>query len=100
MVLKNQKGQTMVEYMMLIAVVISLIVTFFNSDIFKRLFGQEGMVGQRIKEETEFAYRHAYIRNHPPGPQPPQYNPAVHPSYHEPGKDTRFFGPRSTYPNE
>jgi Flp pilus assembly pilin Flp len=100
MVLKNEKGQTMVEYLLLIAVVISLVITFFRSDIFRKLFGPDGSVGQKIKEETEFAYRHAFIQNRPPGPQPAEYNPAVHPSYHEPGKDTRFFGPRSLYPSE
>jgi Flp pilus assembly pilin Flp len=100
MVLRNDRGQTMVEYILLIAVVISLFITFINSDIFKRLFGNDGMVGQKIKEETEFAYRHAFLRNRPSGPQPLQYSPETHPSYHEAGKDTRFFGPRSTYPNE
>lgn len=98
MVLKNEKGQTLVEYILLLAVVVSLVITFMRSDIFRKLFGEQGQIGAKIKEESEFAYRHAYSRNRPPGPPPIEYNMSVHPSYHEPGKGTRFFGPKVAYP--
>lgn len=107
MVLKNERGQTMVEYILLLAVAISLIFTFYNSEVYKKFFGQNGRIAGRIQGNTEFSYRHAYVntKNEPRGyygdegyTKDAKTDPARHPSYHQPGEDTRFFGPQEVYP--
>lgn len=97
--LKNQRGQTMVEYILLLALAVSLVMTFYNSEAFRRLFGNQGLLGQKVKSQNEFAYRHAFsysgqggrpadiARNERDGSQ--------HPSYK--GDPTRFFGPDEAY---
>ena len=103
MEIRNQKGQTVVEYILLLAVAISLVITFYNSEAFKRLFGNQGAVGLRIKNETEFSYRHAYSVDHQSKQIPPDIAPnnrdiSVHPSYWDSkNSGTRFFGPQDPY---
>lgn len=98
MEIKSQSGQTMVEYMLLLAVALSLVVTFYNSEAFKRLFGNQGSLGKMIKEESEFSYRHAYMRNK--GEDVPRGNRdgSVHPSYVHPSGGSRFFSAKDPYP--
>lgn len=96
---RSQKGQTMVEYMMLLAVSISLMVTFINSDFFKKMFGTEGKLAKMIKEEAEFAYRHAYVRGHGADVSRTNRNGEAHPSYYQNGgSDSHFFGALLPYP--
>jgi len=100
MAIKNQQGQTMVEYILLLAVAVSLVMTFYNSEAFRRLFGTQGTFGVQLKATSQFAYRHAYLpkpeeavdvdRNHKEG--------ASHPSYLDvKNGGTRFFGPKDPY---
>lgn len=102
MELKSEKGQTLVEYILLIVVALSLAMTFYNSEIFKRLFGPQGELGKKIKHQNEFSYRHAYF----PGEndQDPPKNTregATHPSYYnQQANETRFFGPLTSYPQQ
>ena len=103
MEIRNEKGQTLVEYILLLAVAISLVLTFYNSEAFKRLFGSHGRIGLRIKQESEFSYRHAYGIDYASKEIPSDISPdnkdiAVHPSYWDPkNSGTRFFGPRDPY---
>ena len=98
----NNKGQTLVEYILLLVVAVSLVMTILRSEAFKRIFGQEGQLGIKIKTQTEFSYRHAFLGNGPDRefisdiPQDNR-NISVHPSYAEPGVGTRFFGPKEIY---
>jgi hypothetical protein len=97
MVLKNEKGQTVVEYILLLAVVVSLVTTFYRSKIFQKLFGEQGTIGSKIKTEAEFGYRHAYI-NGATVDNPDNYPGTSHPSYYDPKTSTtRFFGPKNPY---
>ncbi len=98
MEIKNEQGQTMVEYILLLVVSISLVMTFYKSDFFKRFFGEQGALGKTIKEESEFGYRHAYLRNRPTGTMPNSYFGPSHPSYQIPDKaENRFFGAKDPY---
>jgi len=94
----NQKGQTMVEYMLLLAVSISLVFTFVNSDFFKRMFGEEGKIGKFVKSENQFAYRHAFLRNRQDDISRENRDGRAHPSYYRPSGETRFFGAKLPYP--
>ncbi len=93
----KEKGQTVVEYILLLSVVFSLIFTFINSNFFKTMFGENGKLAQGLKSQTEFGYRHAFMRGRPTTPMPLIYNGAdSHPSYNING-NSRFFGPQSPY---
>jgi len=100
MELKSEKGQTVVEYILLLTVAVSLVLTFYRSATFKRLFGEQGMLGQQVKSQTEFAYRHAYSMNRPATDvSRDNKDGASHPSYaDENAGGTRFFGPKRAYP--
>lgn len=98
MEIKSQTGQTMVEYMLLLAVALSLVITFYNSAAFKRLFGNQGSLGKTIKDESEFAYRHAYMRNKTEDVSRENRNGSVHPSYTNPSGGSRFFSAKDPYP--
>jgi Flp pilus assembly pilin Flp len=98
MVLRKQDGQTVVEYILLLAVAVSLVMTFYNSDTYRKLFGNQGSIGKAMKDETEFSYRHAYGKNGSPADLPP-YQGNNHPSYfNQESGQTRFFGPKDNYP--
>jgi Flp pilus assembly pilin Flp len=98
MVKLNHKGQTMVEYILLLAVSVSLVITFLNSDFVKRMFGTEGKIGQFVKSEAEFAYRHAFLRNRGEDIPRENTNGTAHPSYYQENGETRFFGAKLPYP--
>lgn len=99
-ILKSEAGQTAVEYILLLVVAISLVLTFYRSATYQRIFGENGQLGAQLKSENEFAYRHAYLRNRTPdqsftGPAP---EAGEHPSYSDKTRGkTRFFGPKNTY---
>lgn len=99
MEMKNQKGQTVVEYILLLSVAMSLVLTFYRSTAYKRLFGENGAVGKQLKSQNEFAYRHAYSRNRPATDIPRNNKDgATHPSYADINEGgTRFFGPKDPY---
>ncbi len=99
MVLRNQFGQTVVEYILLLAVSVSLITTFYNSDTFQNLFGSQGSVGKLYKWESEWGYRHAFTEGKDQGDQIPIINSAEnHPSYFSQSRgQTRFFGASDPY---
>lgn len=94
---RRQKGQTMVEYMLLLSVVAGILLAFYKSNLFKRYFGRDGSVGQTIKARTEFAYRHGYMGSEDTFPKGSR-DGASHPTYADPNGGSRFFGPRDKYP--
>ena len=98
MVLKDQRGQGVVEYILLLTVAISLVLTFYRSDAFQRLFGTQGQLGQNVKRQAEFGYRHAYIDSQANN-EPVVNSVQSHPSYFNGNAgETRFFGPSDPYP--
>jgi hypothetical protein len=103
MVLKSQKGQTVVEYILLLVVAISLVLTFYRSAAFRKVFGDQGLLGEKIKKQGEFSYRHGFYQTGPGGgtiPDIPRENKSVirHPSYTDVSNGgTRFFGPKDSY---
>jgi hypothetical protein len=91
----NQSGQSLVEYIMLLAVVFFLVSSVFNSSLFQDFFGPQGTFSRTFKGEVEFSYRHALrgVENY----RPPNYQTDQHPSYVGPG-GSRFFGAKEKYP--
>lgn len=102
MELRNQRGQTLVEYILLLSVAVSLVLTFYNSAAFKRIFGEQGTFGAKIKYQSEFAYRHAFTTSGPGHTRPSDVaqdnkDGSIHPSYSDLQGETRFFGPKKGY---
>ena len=95
--MKQQKGQTMVEYILLLSVVAGIVLTFYRSNLFQKYFGRQGLVGQTIKTRTEFAYRHGYMGQEDTFPKGSR-DGASHPTYADPAGGSRFFGPKEKYP--
>lgn len=87
----------MVEYLLLLVVSVGLIVTFLNSEFFKKTFGSEGKLAKKIKLEYEFGYRHAFLTNNNGDVERELSDVQSHPSYYNNG-GTRFFGPMDIYP--
>lgn len=99
MALKNQLGQTVVEYILLLAVSASLVVTFYRSATFKKLFGTQGKLGRLYKQESEWGYRHAYLKGRKPENNHPKASASEHASYFNgDSHETHFFGPNDKYP--
>lgn len=97
--LGNEKGQTAVEYILLLAVIVSVTTMIFNSDFVRDYFGENGTFVRTFKRELEYSYRHAVpptrastgrINNQ-------NYRSANHKSYRYNG-NTRFFGALNGYP--
>lgn len=95
--MKQQKGQTLVEYMLLLSVVAMIVLTFYKSKLFQRYFGNQGLIGKTIKSRSEFAYRHAYMGAEDTFPKGSR-DGASHPTYADPAGGSRFFGPKERYP--
>lgn len=103
--LLSQRGQTVVEYILLISVAVALVLTFYRSDAFKRLFGSQGSLGNELKAQNEFAYRHAFNVSGPGRTRPDDVSRdnkdgSIHPSYADGTGETRFFGPKRAYGDE
>lgn len=93
--LNNQKGQSTVEYVLLLAMVMILVNTVFQSRLFKKIFGENGTFAKAFRSEVEFSYRHA-LRGRAFYTEP-NYNNR-HKSYLWEGNSTRFFGAKDKYP--
>ena len=98
MVVSNEKGQTLVEYILLIAVAVSLVMTFYRSSAFQKLFGKDGDLGKKMKNQNEFSYRHAFYQPKSNDIPRDEKDVSEHHSYKgENRESTRFFGPRNHY---
>jgi len=99
MILRSNKGQTLVEYVLLMAVAISIVVTFYNSAFFQSLFGIDGTVAKSVKSASEWGYRHGFYHPRDLGTPEVHSNADSHPSYYNfPKSKSRFFGPNDPYP--
>ena len=93
MVLSNQRGQAVVEYLLLLVVVVMLANTFFRSDAFRDNLGENSSLFEALAKEIEFSYRYGSAYNNSS-----TYNdfPAAssgHESYFRDASNSRFFGP-------
>jgi|SRR5690554_4380846 len=96
---RNESGQTMVEYILLLAVAVSLVITFYNSEAFRRLFGEQGEVANKIRNDSEFSYRHGYTRGNTGDVPATNRDGSIHPTYYNPVQSgSRFFSAKDSYP--
>ena len=98
--IKNQRGQTVVEYILLLSVAVSLVTPFYKSATFQKYFGDNGEIGRVYKVEAEWGYRHASMtgRGTTPEGNSPKATAQDHASYYNASKtQTHFFGPSDPY---
>ena len=85
---KNIKGQSTVEYVLLLAVVLTFMTTIWNSKAFKDFFSKDSKFFAAISEKVRVSYRFAAVVPIDTGIGD---NPIPrHPSFTI-GVDTRFF---------
>ena len=93
----NERGQTVVEYIFLTAVVVSLAVAVFNSPVFKRFLGKDSEFFTALRKVFMVSYRHGlYESNINPTVNPEEDYSGVHRSYFG-DNSTRFFTPTAPY---
>lgn len=94
-ILKNSGGQSTVEYLLVLLVVVSLAFTVFTSDAMTNLFGKDSSVFAAIRKRIEYSYRHGLA-----GSDDSSNYDTSHDSYLnvEKGDKTRFFAPIGKYP--
>ena len=93
----NERGQTVVEYIFLTAVVVSLAVAVFNSPVFKRFLGKDSEFFTALRKVFMVSYRHGlYESNINPTVNPEEDYSGVHRSYVG-DNSTRFFTPMAPY---
>lgn len=86
--LLNSKGQSTVEYILLLAVVLSLSLVVLKSDSFQNFFGKESNFFKAMKDRVEVSYRHAYV--FPIEDDTTNYS-TPHKSYAQDANTSRFF---------
>jgi len=94
-----QLGQSTVEYVLLLAVVASLVFTVINSARFKDLLGEGGGFAVRMKDEMEWNYRFGSQYYGDSAAFNVNLSSRNHPGYYNQTKGTtHFIGPLKTYP--
>ena len=92
--MKNERGQSLVEYILLLGMLLMIGVSIFKSDQFKDIFGEDSSVFAKLRKQFEYEYRHGLS-----GFEDRTDNSygGEHESFYSQGK-TRFFSPDTPYP--
>lgn len=89
----SERGQSTVEYVLLLVVIFSLSLTIYKSTGFKNLIGEDSVFFAKMRTYIEFTYRHggsiSRVQSSYTG---------THDTYWSGGEDTHFFSPKSSYP--
>jgi hypothetical protein len=86
----NSKGQGVVEYILLFAIVAILTLQVFKSKVFQDFFASEGSFMTQMRSYYEYSYKHAVS---PSDSEMKSGNSNELDSY-----TGRFFGPNGPYP--
>ena len=97
-VLKNQKGQSSVEYVLLLVIVVVFVNTVIGSDVFKNFFGGDSAFFQGLATGISRNYRYASIVSEDETiGESPEF---AHPSFAvDGGGSSRFFVLSEEYPS-
>ena len=93
--LSNQKGQSTIEYLMLLSVIFVMVLGVLRSELFVDLMGQDGMLADYYQKRFEGSYRFAGPFYESTGVG---YNGTNQPTYQNEGK-TNFFVGTDPYDN-
>ncbi len=91
----NESGQSMVEYIMLLGVVMILTFSVIQSKRFKDFFGNQSPALNALRNRMIYSYRHGTFGSE----DNTDYTSTTHDTYKVPGENnSRFFSPLDTYP--
>jgi hypothetical protein len=90
----NQRGQSAIEYILLLVVVVSLATAFMNSDTFKQFVGKDSILMQKLVRQMSYSYRHGREGQLDES----DYDTAHETYYNKEEGNSRFFTPISAYP--
>lgn len=89
----NSRGQSTVEYILLLSVLISLALIVFHSDAFKKFFSEDSEFFSKLVERMEYSYRHGRLG------KGNDLNFQKHQTYFNKDENrSRFFSPAEKYP--
>ena len=90
--LNNQKGQSAVEYILLLAVIVIFVVGVIRSPPFQSMFGPRSALFTQYKRYLEFSYRHTHLdMEQDPLSDYEDYSGDHRSFVHNNNGDTRFF---------
>ncbi len=95
--MRNNRGQSMVEYILLVLVIVVTIRTLVKSELVQSIFGPNGKFTSAIGKQMEHTYQHGYS-----GPRYQgviDYGTVNHPGYKN-GGESRFFTGTERYGEE
>ena len=95
---KLDNGQSTVEYILLLAVVVSLVITILNSDIVKSYIGKDSQVMANMRKNLEYSYRHGLGRAGSTEEDNFDYSGNHNTYYNNQVGKTHFFGLKEEYP--
>ena len=89
----GNKGQSTVEYILLLVVIMSLASVVFKSRLFQEIFGQDSDFIAALITRMEYSYRHGRMgEDH-------NLNYQGHPTFYNRNRNkSRFFTPVEAYP--
>ncbi len=90
----NRQGQSLVEYILLLGMLLMIGVSIFKSDAFKNIFGEDSALFAKLRKQFEYEYRHGLSGNND---RTNESYGGEHESFFTGGK-TRFFSPETPYP--
>lgn len=91
----DESGQSMVEYIMLLGVVLILTFSVLQSQRFKDFFGSQSPVLQALRLRMMYSYRHGTFGED----DTTDYNTGAHDTYKVPAENnSRFFTSLEEYP--
>lgn len=94
-------GQSTVEYILLMAVMTTIILSILKSDAFQNIFGKDSAFFAEFGKRVQFSYRHGHMGTRGERDSD-DYNYAgsnvTHRSYIMEDGNTRFFIPTDKYP--
>ena len=96
--MKNQKGQSVIEYVLLLGVVMLFILVVIRSTAFDNFLGEGSPFFKILRERFVYTYCQGRKGNDPTKCHSVNYNnPEDHPSYSANGV-SRFFSGKEKYP--
>lgn len=91
----DSRGQSVVEYLLLLFVIVGLSTAIIRSEGFQTIMGEDSFFFQKLKQKQEYSFRHTHFTDIV---DDTSYT-GEHHSYINPTSNvSRFFAPAEEYP--